>query len=85
MSGLKLNLPKKFVEIHRELQHPPPPLYDFFHFSRPHQDWQRDFLRNLKKDTNHQGITIDTLSEAQVDSEICVNLENADSYEEKDR
>jgi len=42
-------------------------------------------LRILKKDTNHQGITIDTLSEAQVDSEIRVNLENADSYEEKDR
>ena len=42
-------------------------------------------MRILKKDTNHQGITIDTLSEAQVDSEIRVNLENADSYEEKDR
>ena len=42
-------------------------------------------MRILKEDTNHPGITIDTLSEAQVDSEIRVNLENADSYEEKDR
>ena len=42
-------------------------------------------MRILKKDTNHQGITINTLSEAQVDSEIRENLENADSHEEKDR